>query len=115
MQLDWGPFTEEMRWWSAGRSPRPARRGLRAGGHDRRRGLERGLAAPAPDTIEASWPRSPARPSWSTPGVRRGPARAARGRPAPRRDYHTDRGYFGLDPEHLSGIEGLVHVDRIGR
>jgi erythromycin esterase-like protein len=115
MQLDWGPFTEAMRWWSAGAiaatrlGQRYAWVAMTVG-----RGPERGLGAPAPDTVEGELDALGPGPVLVDARRFAAALRAAGRRPVPRRDTTTERGYSGLDPAHLSGIAGLVHVERIG-
>lgn len=115
MQLDWGPFTEAMRWWSAG-AITATRLGERytwvamAVG----RGPERGLVAPGPETVEGELDALAAGPVL-VDARRFGAALHAAGRqPVLRPDTTTDRGYFGFDPEHLGDVDGMIYLERIG-
>ncbi|MEQ3549674.1 erythromycin esterase family protein [Pseudonocardia nematodicida] len=115
MQLEWEPFTEAMRWWSAG-SIVATRLGERyvwvamtVG-----RGPERGLEAPAADTLEGELDAITEGPVL-VDARRLGTALQAAGRKlAPRTDTTTDQGYVGFDPDHLGDVDGIIHVERIG-
>jgi erythromycin esterase-like protein len=115
MQLDWGPFTEKMRWWSAGSiiatrlGDRYAFLAMAVG-----RGPERGLGAPAAETVEGELDALAAGPVLVDARRFTAALRAAGRRPVPRADTTTDQGYYGFDPEHLDGVDGLVYVERIG-
>jgi erythromycin esterase-like protein len=115
MQLGWAPFTEAMRWWGAGAitatrlGERYAFLAMAVG-----QGPERGLGAPAPDTIEGELNALGAGPVLVDARRFAAALRAARRRPTARQDTTTDQGYYGLDPEHLDGLDGIVYVECIG-
>jgi erythromycin esterase-like protein len=115
MQLDWGPFTERMRWWSAG-AIMSARLGDRYAvvAMTIGEGPERGLGAPAPETVEGELAALGCGPVLVDARRFDAALRAAGRRPQQRGDTTDDRGYAPFDPAHLGRVDGLVYVERIG-
>jgi erythromycin esterase-like protein len=115
MQLEWEPFTEAMRWWGAGSilSTRFGERyvwvAMTVG-----RGPERGLEPPSPQTLEGELDALAQGPVLID-AQRLGTAlRAARRELVQRTDTTTDQGYFSFNPDHLSDVDAIIHIERIG-